>query len=470
MTAGRLRILVGATTAPWCAALRSYVRDHAQGAQVEVVMDRAGLSRALPGADALVLDDVMRNFSSSDVFRAQRCGAFVIGVADQKGAGREYLAQLGVDKVVPASLPPAELLALAYEAAEAAEGSEVPSSRPEVQARVARERAGPLGRVSAWTKVSGGAGLSEAVVAAAEELSRRWRVLLVEAEELAPVMVSRLSRSPDAGLPLALSRAAQGVAALPEALSLPRQESPTVGHFDVVCAAANPAQPLNPSHLERFISEAASSYDCVVVETCWLVGSPSARERFSAARAVLQRASSVVVLASPDPEGAARLVQWKALALSYGVDAPAWAVFGRARASAYERSHLGSIVEANTGRHPFAGISFLPEDPAVARARWNGELVWKGPFQKAVAQLAAECLAGPGAPERGLRRGLRRQAQAGRGVAEAPPRNAATSRALVGAGFELTACSETVLAVARADGAVRSSGPERCVPSGRVLR
>jgi hypothetical protein len=392
---GPLRIVVGATTAPWSAALRSYVRDHAQGVRVEVVMGRAGLSRSLLGASALVIDDVMRTFSSLDVFKAQRSGVFVIGVADQAGAGRKYLADLGVDKVVAASVPPAELLALASEASEGVQGPEVALTSAEGQGASAPAwvPAQPGGVVSAWTKVSGGAGLSEAVVAAAESLSKAARVLLVEAEELTPVMLSRLSRSPEGGLPWALSRVGQGLPALPEALSAPRREGPTVGHFDVVCGAANPAQPLNASQLEIFIAEAAACYDCVLVETSWLVGPGSARERFSATRSVLRRANSVVVLAAADPEGAARLVQWRAMAVAHRVQAPAWAVFGRARPGGYERSHLEEIVCSNTGRYPFAGLAFLPEDASVARARWNGELAYKGPFQKAAGALAAQSVA-----------------------------------------------------------------------------
>jgi hypothetical protein len=387
-----LQIVIGATTAGWSAALRSYVRDHAQGVRVQVVMDRAGLSRSLPGADVLVVDDIMRTFSSSDVFRAQRAGAFVIGVSDQGSAGWRYLTELGVDKVVPASLAPAELLALASEASETAPAGEASAIGSEGRdgGPAAAERAGKPGVVSAWTKVSGGAGLSEAVVAAAEWLSKGLRVLLIEAEELSPVMLSRLSRSQEGGLPWALSRVAQGAPALPEAISAPRQELPTVGNFDVVCAPASPVQPLNASQLERFISEAAGYYDCVLVESSWLVGWGTGRERFSATRAVLQQASSVVVLAASDPEGAARLVQWRAMAVAQAVQAPAWAVFGRARAGRVERSHLASIVESNTGRHPFAGIAFLPEDSSVSRARWNGQLVWRGPFQRAASSLAAD--------------------------------------------------------------------------------
>jgi len=73
--------------------------------------------------------------------------------------------------------------------------------------------------------------LTEAVVAAAEHMSKRARYLLVEAEELSPILVSRLLRSPETGLPWAVSRAGQGLRALPEALSGPREDGTApVGH------------------------------------------------------------------------------------------------------------------------------------------------------------------------------------------------------------------------------------------------
>jgi hypothetical protein len=390
-----IRLGVAATTASWSGALRSHIRDHTQGISVEVVMDRAGLVRVAPVLDVLVLDDIMRLFSAPDLACARDSGAHVIGLYDQgSGMGSDYLGRLGADQVLPASTPPAELVDAVLLVGPREQG------RPTVADRAGPERPSLLaGRasakrsrcvLSAWTKVSGGAGLSEAVVAAAEQLARRARVLVVEADEVAPVLASRLLRSTDSGLAWAVSRAGLGHRALPEGLSGPRGDGTApLGHFDVVCAAPGAAQVLSPAHLMKLLDEALPSYDHVLVETSWLVGSPSARERFAATRAVLARADRVVALAAADPEGAAKLVEWRAAALAAGVSAPCWAAFGRASKSRFEREHLESLVRANTGEHPFAGFVFLPEDPTVARARWNAEMVWKGPWLRALRQLAS---------------------------------------------------------------------------------
>jgi hypothetical protein len=386
-----LSVGLAATTASWSAAFRSYVLDHSQGVELEVVMDRAGLRRAQAKIDVLVLDDVMRTFSALDVFRARDAGIHVLGLSDHSaGVGRQYLLSLGVDQVVAAATEPHELLALVCQIRPRRDAGTTTPSWPlwPADIPVGGEAKRARGVVCAWTKVSGGAGLTESVVAAAEVLSSRARVLVIEAEEVAPILVSRLLRSPEGGLPWALSRVRQGLGALPEGLSGARDDGTTpVGHFDVICAAPGAAHVVGPAQLEKLVIESAASYDYVLVETGWLVGSPSTRERFSAARKVLQMAGSIVVMAAADPEGAARLVQWKASALAAGVGVPCWAAFGRARKSRYEKDHLRGLVEANTGRHPYSGFVFLPEDAAVERARWNAEIAGKGPWQSAVRDL-----------------------------------------------------------------------------------
>lgn len=403
-----LSVGLGATKAPWSSAFRSYVRDHGQGITLRVVMDRTELERAAPGFDILVLDDVMRTFSISDIAHAQDRGAHVVGVFDPgPGLGRQYLAGLGVDEVLPATTAPAELAAHFLQRERRPEPGTAVPGRPNFAAATALGRpAERRGKLNAWTKVSGGCGLTEAVVAAAEHMSRQARVLLIEAEELSPILVSRLLRSPETGLPWAVSRAGQGLRALPEGLSGPRDDATSpVGHFDVICASPGAPQALNPAHLGRLVAEALGVYDEVFIETGWLVATSSGRERFGAVRDVLVGADCVVVMASADPEGAARLVEWKAAAETAGVSGPSVGVFGRARDSSYERDHLARVVLANTGRKPFASLSFLPEDQTVARARWNAEMVWRCRWLKAVTELVAASTASAAAARGGGHQG-----------------------------------------------------------------
>ena len=49
----------------------------------------------------------------------------------------------------------------------------------------------------------------------------------------------------------------------------------------------------------------------------------------------------------------------------------------------------------------FAGVHFLPEDRHIAKARWNAQLVERGPWLRAVKALARD-LTGPSASVAGV--------------------------------------------------------------------
>jgi hypothetical protein len=180
---------------------------------------------------------------------------------------------------------------------------------------------------------------------------------------------------------------------LPEGLSGPRGDGTApVGRFDVMCAGLGPALDLSAVHFSKLMEQVVPCYTHVVVETAFL-GLAGDRDRGGASRTALGLADRVVVVAAADPEGAARLVEWRAAAWASSLAAPVWAVFGRCGNDRFERAHLTALVEDGTGTFPFAGIAFFPEDPIVRRARWNGELVWKGPWLKAVKGLVDEVAA-----------------------------------------------------------------------------
>jgi hypothetical protein len=165
-------------------------------------------------------------------------------------------------------------------------------------------------------------------------------------------------------------------------------------HFDVVCQSMTSGGPpvIEPGPLAALVDEARRSYEQVLVEVGPVVGaSPVAGwDRFAAGRALLARADRVVVLAGPDPESAGRLVEWRAAAGEWGLTAPVAAVFGRVSGRGrFEASHLHRLVASSTGGG-FASVHVLPEDPVVTRARWNGELVWRGRWRAAISRLVNE--------------------------------------------------------------------------------
>jgi hypothetical protein len=137
------------------------------------------------------------------------------------------------------------------------------------------------------------------------------------------------------------------------------------------------------------LDEATSIYDHVMVETGVLVNatSGSGRDRLATTRAAIGHADGIVVLAGADPNASVKLLEWQATSMAARIVAPTWAAFGRASKSRFEQGELARQLEI-AGPASFGATVFLPEDRVVARARWNGGMVWKGPWLRAVHKLA----------------------------------------------------------------------------------
>ena len=213
----------------------------------------------------------------------------MIGLFDAEvGLGRRYLEDLGVAQLLPVSTPTAELAA-----GVGGDRTDRPRrcSAPGAAQRPSDLRAGRRGQVVVWTTVSGGVGLTEAVLAAAEWLAGHGRTLLIEANPMAAVLAARLGRDPAFGLAWTLGRVAHGHSGLPEGLSPPRPETTGgLGHFDVICQTSGPGGPpaMVPGHLAALVEEARGGYEQVLVEAGPVLG-PSPKlgvDRFSAGRAI----------------------------------------------------------------------------------------------------------------------------------------------------------------------------------------
>jgi hypothetical protein len=107
---------------------------------------------------------------------------------------------------------------------------------------------------------------------------------------------------------------------------------------------------------------------------------------------MLIKADQAIVVARADPEAVIHLAEWKAAARTMSVGALCWAIFGRTPKGSYEISQLTASLKATTASEAgaFAGIRSLPEDPQVAKARWNGEMVGRCRWLHAIGRLAHE--------------------------------------------------------------------------------
>lgn len=391
-------VALSPTKSDWSTSVRAYTRDHCNDIETEVtVTARSLLQPPHRSFDVLLVDDVMRLFTAADIAAAHDRQIHVIGLTDQvQGLGRAYLEELGVDQIVPVSTPAAAIVDMVR-----AIGPRNAHTEPVKRAPLPPQwepAPGRRGSLAAFVPTSGGTGLSETLVASAELLARkRQSVLVVEADEVRPVLANRLRRSAQSGLPSALSLAQQARPVFPAGLSGPNSDGlAPIGSFDAICGVSSPGgpTPVNPVDLHRLLQEALATYDHVLVDTGPWLTSQTGRDRLGAARTVLELASRVVVFGRSTPDGATQMVEWRANAHENGVGAHLWAVFGRCR-DKYERSHLGHVLDSSTlAVRSFADVHFLPEDRHVAKARWNAQLVERGAWLRAVKSLACD-LAGP---------------------------------------------------------------------------
>ena len=396
-----LRVAMTTTRAPWGAAFRAFVRDHATGVAVETLMTASELPKeGQRPYDVLIVDDQVPLLKAVDIDRVRHHGTHVIGLWDeQAGRGRDWVVDLGVDEALSAAVSTVELLQTIRRIGPADYPEDIAVCSPPAAASGAvRSPRPPRAVLTAWTQVSGGAGSTEALVAVSERLATGGKVLVVEAAGSS--MAHRLRRAPEYGLTWALEKVASGHRPLPERLTPGRDDGTRpLGRADVICGTAAPSRPPtpNPAHLGELLDQASADYDHILVEVGALAAIPAVPggDRFYFARVVLSRAHQAVVVAAADPIGAARLVDWRsALRRDLELDTPCVAVFGRAPHRRYERAQLASLP-LRIGSASFVGVRFLPEDKAVRQARWDGKLVKSGPWARAAAALAGDLAGSP---------------------------------------------------------------------------
>ena len=397
---------LGATRAVWSADLRAYVRNHMTAMSAEPVLDARQLSRAGKRRfDAVVIDDTTRIFRPGDVGAVLASGTVVIGLFDAEvGLGRRYLEDLGVSRLLPVSVPTAELAA---ELARVGPVNAAAAAAAPDAIRPAGAGARRRGVLSVWSAVSGGAGLSEVVVAAAELSSERSATVLIEANPISAVLGARLGRDQLLRAGLDVGSSWPGTPGLPQGLTpAGTDEARRKIHFDVICQTVTPdgPPPVNPGTSAALVDEALAGYDQVLVEVGSILG-PTPLGGWIA--------SPPAGRCSPEPTGwswwprrtpSPRHGWWSGeRPRSSGVWPRRWwrCSVGCQAGAGSRPPHLPDLVDRSTGAG-FAAVHRASRGPGVGRARWNGELVWRGRWRAAVDRLAAEMAAtdqpAPGRP------------------------------------------------------------------------
>lgn len=386
----------------WAERLSRFVADHG-GLRIRAkVLDRAEALEQ--DYDVLVLDDFTHFLSRRFVDELRRSGRRVLGVYDPAepggaeelgAAGKERLRQCDVDDVIEAQAPAEEFVAAVAALAATVPvpvGEEPERVLPSGPAATAGAEAEPSegGAVTVVGAASGGCGATEIAIAlAAATAGRGEAAVLVDADDVAASVAQRLGLPVWPNVRAAVDAFHEAPERVPEALT-----PFAAGGFEVVCGLSNPADwsVLRPAEVVGLCRDLAGLRHHVVVnvgpavEDLGWVGEP---ERYGVTRELLRAADAVVGVGVPTPVGVARLLAWTAEVQALRGGRAPHLVLNRTPRGTFRRAEVEE--ELRRACSP-ASVTFVPEDPRVGAAAWEGTLPEPGPFRRAVAGLAEAVL------------------------------------------------------------------------------
>ena len=374
---------VGVVLSPrgWSEQLHAFVADHVPGVDLVVVRDRRAALAS--GADVLVLDSTTPWLTLSFVAEAEAAGIRLVGVFDRRdgGASRDRLAALGLTYLIEEAMPPDDVVFLVERLRPAATSGDQPHRPAAVETLHLDGAVVPVGGPS-------GSGARELAVG----LAAHWgddglSTLLVDANETTPGMARRLGLGLYPHLVRAVElSASDGVDGVRSALA----DQVTPLPFDVITGLATPRDwdRLTPHDVMELLSVCRRGWERVVVTTSPLVEDLTRwGDRFGISRRVLSNADLVIGAAEPTPRGVLRYLDWMTDAglLRRDVGTVLNMVPRSKRISCEAVEQLREV-----GGDLIGEVFEMPFDRAVAAAEWDGRLVTRGRFRKAVAALAAE--------------------------------------------------------------------------------
>jgi CO dehydrogenase nickel-insertion accessory protein CooC1 len=393
---------------PWRAALQRYVRDHVAGVTLRLVRD----SRMLQEEEVhvVVLDDETTFLTPAFVAALRERGVKVAGVydpAEAGPAGPALLARLGVDATVPSTLTSEDLFA---RLAELAPEAGVDDQFRDLVASLEMTSDDALGGPTT-VAVGGppGSGATEIAVALADIASRTRPTILADVDEVHPGIARRLGLALHPHL-LTVLDAMRGVsmeqpatAGDPIGAGLAQ---PVVGSlhtrpaFDVIVGLANRKDwPLvRGDDVRLFLKALVARWPTVIVNLgAHLEDMSRWVDRFAASRAAGEVADVVVAVSDASPRGLLRFFDWLAELSEVAPDRRVVGVVNRAPRSKFRQVELVDQMRTNADRW-LDSVFVVPDDPRVGRAAWDGVLVPRGRFVRAVERIAGDVLAAGAVP------------------------------------------------------------------------
>jgi MinD-like ATPase involved in chromosome partitioning or flagellar assembly len=367
------------TPDPWVEELHRHCTDHG-GARVRQVLIDAALaleeqydvlfaSHRWPALTRGLLEDVHAR------------GRRVLGVFDRdQPVGHDLLVELGADATVASDAGPAGIVAALRSVHEHDHEAPAPDARPPAGQPAARPG------TAVRTVVSGpaGAGTTEIAIALAASVAG---AVLVDANDVSPAVAPRLGLAIEPNFRTAVDTVEYAGGALEDHL---QPIGPASGARVLAGLPSVATWPqVRPTEALRLVERLAASCSWVVVDAAGALEDlpvPMARPRHAVTRALLAEADEIVAVGAAGPVGVARLLAWIGDVRALAPRAVVHAVLNRAPKDEFRR---GELVDEVGDRFGVASVSVVPHDRRVMAAAWDGAVVARSPFTRAVARLVA---------------------------------------------------------------------------------
>lgn len=380
MSVSAFRVGVVLAARPWPSRLHGFVSDHVPDIDLVVVRDqRAALEAEV---DVLVVDDTTPWLTPSFVAAAHDAGIQVVGIYDRTdaGGGKARLAQLGLTHLMEAAMPPDDAVFLLERLRPTNRSIRTPQDN-----QPSRDHEPVNGRIVAVGGPSGSGAREVAVALAAAWGSGGTRTLLIDLNETTPGIARRL------GLPLyphVLTAAERLAANEPDAVLSAVADLPASIPFDVIVGLPSPRDwdRLLADDVASILSASSGTWDRVVVATGPIIEDMQRwADRFGVSRHALAAADAAVGCCEPSPRGVLRFTDWGADVRDLRDDLHV--VVNKLPSSRWVAAEVRSQL-TDVGGSFMPDIHELPLDRRVEAAEWDGHLVARGPFTKAVARIA----------------------------------------------------------------------------------
>jgi MinD superfamily P-loop ATPase len=376
-------IAIAFTPDPWVERLHRHFADHGGARVRQLVFEPATLLDE--SFDVLVASHRWPALTQGLVSELHDRGRRVLGVFDpEEPSSLQVVERAGVDRSVAADARPREVLEALIILTPDPTAVDMgvpdpwqPSPRPKQVAAARTQR----------VVVSGpaGSGSTEIAIELARRLGSSHPTVLVDADEVAPAVATRLALPIEPNLRTAIESVEHGSGDVSDWVIR------IAGGFDVIVGLPNVHawEQVRATEVERVLraTETRGSQRVVVDVAASLedVGGPR-RGRHAVTRAVVTSADRCVAVGAATPVGVARLVAWVAdlrlLAPEIALDV----VVNRAPRDGYRCRDIEQEISAT---FPAGTVTFVPFDRRVETAAWDGELVSGGAFTKAITPVVS---------------------------------------------------------------------------------